>query len=406
MLGYAALDRPNADQLTVQALHDEQEGRLSYAQARLRAALKARPENPLAAQHLAELDAALKPDVASAVAGSQQAFEQVGIFDAGRRDLSQQIAEASSVTKNDGAIVSEQVKSGRQDLASFFNQLQSLSNAVPNVGEPKKEGNNLSLAIAGLDHITRDINGTLDLTSDVQGGAPGLLDDNLTLLREMAGPLRDAQPSAKTLAQLPYYGALIASVGTSSNELVRSTDHARAAVSMGEDSVRSLNDYLVALNAIDTTKGDIEAKDMPKIQAAMDKAVAAWDAVLAMAQRSQDGTYAAQTRGLSAQVTLLDMTSSRTRYAAYARALNFRFPGVALPDYDTLLSLGVPAGEVACAAWLGYETKRPAADLIREAQASGRTCVDLTLDKQLMAESMEIAVGLVYQDYIDKPHKI
>jgi predicted Zn-dependent protease len=406
LMGYPQLDKPNADQLTQQGLHDQEEGRLSYAQVRLQDALAARSANALASEHLAEVDVALKADEAAAPAGSQLALAQAAAWDATRRDLETNLAEATSVTNNDAALVREQAKAGNNDVETFFNQLNSLSSAVPNMGSPKKEGNNLSVALAGLDHIARDVNGTLGLTSDVLGTAPQLLSDNRALLSDLAKPLRESQPSPRTLAVLPSYGAMIAGVGAASDQLVRSSGHARAAISMGTDAAHLLNDYLVVLNSLDTTKGDIDPKDMPKVQAAMDKAVGAWDGVLAMAQRSQDETYAAQTRWLSAQITLLDMTSSRARYDAFARVLAFRFPGIALPDYGTVAGLGVPAGEVACSAWLAFETKQPAVDLIRQGQSSGRSCVDLALDKQLMAESMEIAVGLVYQDYIDKPHKI
>jgi hypothetical protein len=60
LMGYPQLDRPTADQVTAQAIHDEDEGRFSYSQARFDQALKINPNDTLATQHLAQVDIALK----------------------------------------------------------------------------------------------------------------------------------------------------------------------------------------------------------------------------------------------------------------------------------------------------------------------------------------------------------
>jgi hypothetical protein len=82
----------------------------------------------------------------------------------------------------------------------------------------------------------------------------------------------------------------------------------------------------------------------------------------------------------------------------------FRFPGVVTPDYAAAQRSGVPAGEIGCLAWLSYETKQPVDQLLGQEQASGEACEDMALAQGLLTESMEIGVGLLYDDYIDKPH--
>jgi hypothetical protein len=113
--------------------------------------------------------------------------------------------------------------------------------------------------------------------------------------------------------------------------------------------------------------------------------------------------YGAQTRTLSANITLLDLYSSAERYQAYRRAMQFRFPGVQLPDYQTVLRSGVTPGELGCDAWLGFETKEPVTKLMRIEHDSGQSCADLALQRNLLNESMEIAEGLLYEDYVDVP---
>ncbi len=66
----------------------------------------------------------------------------------------------------------------------------------------------------------------------------------------------------------------------------------------------------------------------------------------------------------------------------------------------------VPSGEIGCLAWLSYETKQPVDQLMDQVHTTGDTCQDMALQKSLLTESMEIAAGLVYSDYIDKPHPL
>jgi hypothetical protein len=191
-----------------------------------------------------------------------------------------------------------------------------------------------------------------------------------------------------------------------SDNFVAGVDNASAAVSMGSDAVKTLKDYLAVLNSLDTTKGDISAKDMPKVQAALDAATAAWDAAEAQAFRASDLVYEAQANTLSTEITMLDLYSSKARYDEYVKALAFRFPGVELPDYATVVNEAMPAGELACNAWLSYETKAPIRDFAAQERAAGLTCTDLALRRQLLGESLEIAEGLVYEDYIQEPVKL
>ena len=404
LLGYPELDRPSAEQVTAQAVHDEQEGRYSYAQARFAQVLKLHPDDALATQHLAAVQLALKNNGSHTV--DRQFAAASGLDSAGREDTAASLQAAASIVRSDTAIAKDQAKYGSQDAESFFTQLQSLSGGVPNLHDPKVEGNNLAMATAGLDQIVRDVNGTLDLTSDAMQTTPSLLADNQSLLRELSDPLRAGAPTPATQAAMRYYPAIAAQLTTSSDELVRAVDRARAAINSGADAIPVLRDYFVVLDSIDTSSGDIAAKDMPRVQAALQKAQDAWDQVKAMALQADDEVYTAQSRWLSARISLFDLTSSPDRYTGFRRALAYRFPGVAVPDYASVLRLGVPPGEISCSAWLAYETKQPVDQILAQAQNTGETCEDMALAKGLLTESMEIAAGLVYQDYIDKPHTL
>jgi hypothetical protein len=113
--------------------------------------------------------------------------------------------------------------------------------------------------------------------------------------------------------------------------------------------------------------------------------------------------YAAQTAQLSAQLTMLDLFSSPERYDAYRSAVSYRLPGVTLPAYGSAVASGVPPGDLGCAAWYSFETQTPVSAAIEDFRSNGASCSRLALDHHLLAESMEIAEGLLYENYVEKP---
>ena len=404
LLGYPELAQATAASITAAALHDELEGRYSYEQARLEDALAKDPTFALARAHMAEVRVATSessPNAGGASRGvSAGAFETDASTEV---DTASALAAADNVARDDLAAATDRAKSGGQDVETFVGQLQTLSNAAPNLGEPKKKGNNLSVAVDGLNKLTRDINGTIDLTSDVMGTAPGLIDDTRSTLKALTDPFRDGPLTPKYRALLPWYPSMTNGLRQSADDLLDSIDRSRAAISTSQESVHLAADYFAALNRLDTTSGDISAKDMPAVQAAMNAALAAWDRASLLAMQASNEMYAAQSRSLSTQITLNDLESSPDRYAAYARAVSYRFPGVQVPDYQAALASGLTTGELGALAWYAYETKKPMAQLIALERNTGASAVDMARDDGLFAESLEVAEGLLLQNYVEKP---
>jgi predicted Zn-dependent protease len=406
VLGYPELSQTNAPQLTAQALHDSDEGRFSYALTKFDRALALSPNDPLASSSKSGVLVALKSDGAGAAPLQQALSPLVGRpGDPSIAVAASDLAAAVTLNNANMALANDRSASAAREIEAFVNQLNALSGSVPNLGEPKVKGNNLSKAIDGLNRLNRDVNGTIDQTSDVISTAPGLLSDVHDTLGDMAGPLRAGPLSAKYRTLLPLYPSAAAALGAASDQLVGAVDSARGAVSIAGDSVQSLADYLAALNKLVTANGDIAAKDMPSVQSALDKALAAWDNSKNLADQASNVMYAAQSRQLSARLDLLDLYSSPQRYAAYRKALAFRFADVALPDYAGAQALNVTPGELGMAAWLSYETKTPIAALVKQSQDAGVSCADLALQRNLFGESLEIAEGLLLQNYIDTPQK-
>jgi predicted Zn-dependent protease len=406
VLGYPELSQTNAPQLTAQALHDSDEGRFSYALTKFDRALALAPSDPLANSAKSGVLVALKSDGAGAAPDQQVVSPLVGQpGDPSITAAASDVAAAATLNSANLALANDRSASASREIEDFVRQLNALGGSVPNLGDPKVKGNNLSKAIDGLNRLNRDVNGTIDDTSDVIGTAPGLLSDVNGTLSDMAGPLRAGPLSAKYRSLLTLYPSAAATLGVASDQLVGAIDSARGAVSTASDSVQSLADYLAVLNKVVTTNGDIAAKDMPGVQSALDKALAAWDNSKYLADQASSAMYAAQSRQLSARLDLLDLYTSPQRFDSYRKALEFRFAGVAIPDYATAQSLNVTPGELGMAAWLSYETKTPVTTLVKQAQDAGVSCADLALQRNLFGESLEIAEGLLLQDYIDSPQK-
>lgn len=404
LLGYPELSQATANSITAAAIHDQDEGRYSYAQARLEDALSKDPTDALAREHAAEIRVATSesvPNADGAARGvSAAAFETDASAPA---DAASQLAAADNVARDDLAAAGDRAKSGGQEVETFVGQLQTLSNATPNLGEPKKKGNNLSIAVDGLNRLTRDINGTIDMTSDVMSTAPGLVDDVRSTIKAMTDPFHDGPLTPKYRALLPWYPSMTNGLRQSADDLVDSVDRSRAAISTSEESLHLAADFFAALNRLDTTSGDIPSKNMPAVQSAMNTALAAWDRSELLATQASNEMYAAQSRSLSVQITLNDLESSPERYAAYARSLAYRFPGVKIPDYQAVLASGINCGELGSATWYAYETKKPLSDVLALERNTGQTAVTLARQDGLFAESLEVAEGLLLENYIEKP---
>jgi predicted Zn-dependent protease len=412
--GYPELDNPSASSIVEDAIHDQAEGRYSYAQARLQLALKKAPGNQLALAHLGEVQDALKYteiDIAMRKHGAPAPSEARAVADTltvdalSIGDLASRLTRAQAVAQADAHMASARARDSRTDIETLFNALSGQTNDTPNLGSAKTKTNNLGKMIAGLQHLTKDINGTLDTSQDVLGNAGGLAAENLVPLKDMANSIASGPPSEKTRALLPYYPQLAANLQESADQILSGVDDARAAVSMGNDSVKLLAAFLGALNSVDTSSGDIPQKEMPKIQAAYDAATTAWDGALALAQRGSNLVYGGQTTTLSANITLLDLYSSSERYDWYRKAIAFRLPGVSLPDYDSVVASGITPGELGCDAWISYETKQSVSQLLALERSNGSSCADVAIGQNLFGESMEIAEGLLYEDYIETPSK-
>lgn len=404
LLGYQELDRPSASALLARAVHDQMEGRYSYAREVLVQVAAVDPSPDLNA-HKQQLNYALRDGGALAAPDSRDSAPSISASDP-RRIAAENALKAAQisvdVTLTD---IKKQSAAGLQDLNSVEEQLQRLSSVAGSLGDGG--GSSKSGPPSIVTTLNRDLSAVGNLTSDVLGAAPGLVAGNKDALHDMAVPFQDPQPLTPMNASLlPYFPVMTANLASSTAALADSVSVSRAALAQ-------LQSTLMSMQAAAPTNSDYGPGGQPaaspgpphgqRIPPIILQLAAAAAAAHVSASHASDEMYAAQTAQLSAQLTMLDLFSSPERYAAYRAAVMYRLPGIELPAYSAAVASGVSPGDLGCAAWYSFETQSPIDSTIGAMRSAGASCGALALDHHLLAESMEIAEGLLYENYVETP---
>ncbi len=415
LLGYTELDRPSASVLTARAAHDVLEGRFSYARAELQQVGALDPSSQVT-QLDQNVNYALRSAGALAAPDSRLSAPIITPGDPKRVAVTSALLAAQHAADAALPDIKKQAEDGDQELNSVEQQLQRLSSAVgalrfadaqasptpagsPPAGSPPAGPPQILVA------LNRDLSAVGNLTSDVFGSAPGLVAGNQQQLNDTLAPLREPDSLTPTYASLlQYYPAMTAGVSSSTTSLVQSVADGRAAVAQLENSLIGLRsvigDYAPDGQPAATPSPQTHDQRVPPILVQLASAAASARVV---AERASDEMYAAQTAQLSAQLTMLDLFSSPERFDAYRSAVAYRFAGISLPAYSDAIASGLSPGDLGCAAWLAFETQSSTAAVVSGLRTSGQTCEAAAANKHLLAESMEIAEGLLYEDYIEVP---
>ena len=402
LLGYQELDRPSASTLLARAAHDQAEGRYSYARD-VFAQVAAADPSPAVEEHRQQLNYALRGAGALAAPDSRDYAPPVPASDPKRAAATAALTDALHSADTTLAGVKKQAQDGLQDLTTVEQQLQHLSS----VAGSDSGGGSAGGPPPVLASLNRDLAAVGNLTSDVLGAAPSLVAGNKDALHDMAVPLQDPQPLTPMNASLlRFYPAMTANLAASTLALADSVAVSRAALGQLEST-------LIGMQNAATGSSDYGPNGQPtatpgpqrtlRVPPFLLQLAAAAAAAHATAARASDELYAAQTAQLSAQLTMLDLFSSPERYDAYRAAVGYRLPGAGLPAYADAVASGVAPGDLGCASWYAFETQKPVGAAVEELRADGSSCARLALSHHLLAESMEIAEGLLYEDYIETP---
>ncbi|SRR5579872_555103 len=411
LLGYPELNHPTDSVIIAEAIHDQAEGRYSYAQAKLKKVADP-SQRALVAEHQSQLDYAMRESGALAAPDGRVALASIEPNDPRRQEAVAALKAAVLNAQSAQTQAKTDDRLGAGELQNLEDQLNRVSSAMQNQSQgqapagPTPSSGPGSVVASALAHLDADISGTVAIAGDVLQTAPGLFGPNQDTMREMSEPLDDAAPlTPKYQALFAFYPSMTAGINKSNNQILDSIAQARAAIDQGITATRMLGD-MVNATPPPTPSGKSGTPPVPRLPSNFSAVLSAWDAALAKAQHASDEVYAAQAIDLSAEITLLDVQSSPERYAAFAHALQQRFPGEMPPTYTQATRLGIPPGEIACGLWYAYDTHEQAQSVLNNFKNSSQSCEDAALARHLMGESLEIAEGLVYEDYTDAPQAV
>ncbi|MDQ6766436.1 MAG: M48 family metallopeptidase [Candidatus Eremiobacteraeota bacterium] len=426
--GYPELTNRVPAVLLAQAIHDESEGRYAYAHYKLGLVLAKDPNNQLALLHTGQVDLALGNFNESQQAlvkvahanGASSAAESAAVHELallpkaqtpGGKLLNPNIAplieQVSSViagTKATQTTLDASIKLGKDDVTRFNARLDSLSYEVPNFSNINvRPGSRIDGVISDLSHMAKDINIVFNKTSALMANSPGMLMDDVSVLNEMQAPLHRKTMRATDLELLPFYPDLLKQMNASQSELVSGVTAARGSVALGYQALAPLDAYFRQLDRAQLDfGGDLSPRTAQDLKPLAQTAIVALDAAANAAETAQTFYFNAQARQLIGAITMLGVGVSQGRYDTLTRVMQQRL-GVAPPTYEESVRLGLSAGDITAATWLAAEEKVPVSTVINEQRATGKTIIDMAVDKHLSQESLEVIMGLIYEGYAEKP---
>ncbi|MFZ0683706.1 MAG: hypothetical protein WAM84_12600, partial [Candidatus Cybelea sp.] len=233
----------------------------------------------------------------------------------------------------------------------------------------------------------------------------GLLKESADVYSEMLAPLSMNPVPAESLAVLPSYPSMMNELTLADGEMLRSVDAARASLTMLDQSLGDLDEFLKELDRAQISfNGDISPSEYTTLAPLMHKNVDEFNAAATAASQGSQLFNLARARQLSTRVTLLGLGTSPQLYSTLQYALQQRF-GSSGVDYRTMLHDDLTPGDVAAATIVAADIKSSPESVIAEAKSSNQTVIDVANAHKMHAWPLEIFMGLVYLDYTDDPAK-
>ncbi len=439
LVGYPELDPKlvTPAQELVQASSDEERARYDYASTRLEKILKDDPTNGEALLELGQAQLALgltsksEQTLAEAAqngspetrATANQKIMALRQLETQRVTLTKQpnlnklqtiIVGAQSSQAEAAAQIQARAQEGRDQFKSINARIDALQYEIPDFSRINiKRGSRIEALVKNLSLMSRSINSTLDDTGGAIGGVgslepnkeTGLLKDGADIYKEMLRPFSMAPIPGDALALLPQYPAMVNELSLADSDMLRSVDAGRASLTMLDQSVGDLDEFLKNLNQVRVGyNGDIDTGEYNQLAPQMQRLNAEFNNAAVAASQTSQLYNLARSRQLSARITLLGLGTSPERYATLQYALQQRF-GMNGIDYRTMLRDGLTPGDVTAATILAADIKSTPEAVIAEAKSSGSTIVDVANAHGMHAWPLEIFLGLVYLDYTDNPEK-
>ncbi len=441
LMGYPELDPTEVTpaQQLVQASSDEERARYDFARLRLDQVLAKDPQSSEALLELGQSELALGlpnkseqtlaeaaqlgSPVTRATANQRIAalrameVKQVTLTKPNLPKLQSMVQAAQAAQLADATQISDRAAEGKGQVKSVQSRLETLQYEIPDFSRINiRRGSRVEAVEKNITSIARSINSTLeDAGSDQSpiGGVgsleknkeSGLLKESADIYTEMLEPLSMSPVPAESVAILPSYPSMMNELTLADGEMLRSVDAARASLTMLDQSLGDLDEFLKELDRAQISfNGDISPSEYTTLAPAIRKNVDEFNAAATAASQGLQLFNLARARQLSTRITLLGLGTSPQLYSTLQYALQQRFGSSGI-DYRTMLRDDLTPGDVAAATIIAADIKSTPESVIAEAKSSNQTVIDVANAHKMHAWPLEIFMGLVYLDYTDDPAK-
>jgi predicted Zn-dependent protease len=441
LMGYPELDPTEVTQAQqiVQASSDEERSRYSFARLRLDQILAKDPQSSEALLELGQSELALGlpnkseqtlaeaaqlgSPVTRATANQRIAalremeVQRVTLTKPNLPKLQGMVQAAQAAQLQDATQISDRAAEGKGQVKAVQSRLETLQYEIPDFSRINiHRGSRVEAVVKNFTSIARSINSTLeDAGSDQSpiGGVgsleknkeSGLLKESADIYSEMLAPLSMSPVPAESLAILPSYPSMMNELTLADGEMLRSVDAARASLTMLDQSLGDLDEFLKELDRAQISfNGDITPSEYSTLAPLMHKNVDEFNAAATAASQGSQLFNLARAQQLSTRVTLLGLGTSPQLYSTLQYALQQRFGSSGI-SYRTMLHDDLTPGEVAAATIVAADIKSTPESVIAEAKSSNQTVIEVANAHKMHAWPLEIFMGLVYLDYTDDPAK-
>jgi len=441
LMGYPELDPSTITpaQELVQASSDEERARYDFAELRLDELLKTDPHSSEALLELGQSELALglpnKSEQTLAEAAQlgtpatratanqriaalrQMEVQRVTLTKPNLPKLQSAVESAQAGHVANSSEIQARATEGKDQVKSVQDRLETLQYEIPDLSRINiRRGSRVEAIVKNLNTMTRSVNSALQDAggdSGPLGGVgsleknkeSGLLKESADIYKEMLAPFALTPIPAESVAVLPSYPQMINDLSLADGEMLRSVDAARASLTILDQSLGDLDEFLKALNQEELSfNGDISLSAYAGLEPIMKKTVDDFNSAATAASQGAQLYNLARSRQLSTRITLLGVGTSPELYSTLQYALQERFGSNGV-SYRTMLRDGLTPGDVAAATIIAADIKSTPESVIAEAKTSGQSIIDVANAHKMHAWPLEIFMGLVYLDYTDDPVK-
>ncbi|HKE36521.1 MAG TPA: hypothetical protein VKB39_03765, partial [Candidatus Baltobacteraceae bacterium] len=439
LVGYPELDPKDVTpaQNLVDASSDLERARYEFSSLRLAEVLKQEPQNAEALLEQGKADLALgltgKGEQTLAQAAQlgnaqtraeanqriaqlrQMEVQRVNLTHPNLGKLQASIASAQASHITTSAQVAERASEGKDQVKAINTRVNSIEYEIPSyLGRVNiRRGTRIEAVVKNLTLMARSINSALqDSGSTIAGVGSleknkenGLLKDTADIYNDMLEPMSMRPVPEDSLAVFPSYPQMLDQLAIADGDMLRSVDAARASLTMLDQSLGDLDDFLKHLdNAEPGYNGDYSLSTYESFAGIMDKAMNELNTAATASSQGAQLYNLARARQLSARITMLGLGNSPQRYSTLQYALQHRFGSNGI-DYRAMLRQGLTPGDVAAATIVAADIKSTPEAIIAEAKSNSQNVIDVANAHGMHAWPLEIFLGLTYLDYTDDPTK-